>query len=215
MMRFVVLGTGFVGSAHVHEFTTRGHEVVAVSRTGGGTWPPGASSATGSVYDPAFIARITHGADAVAVALPPLSAEGGIATAVEALLAAVDRRARLGIVGGSAVLPLHEGGPRLGDTAAFPDALRPRVTAHQRALDTLAAAGSEIDWFVLVPAAEFGPHAPGTRRGSYRTSRAALVSDAGGRSAIGIEDYTIAFADELETPTTHRSLLTVGYGEAA
>jgi uncharacterized protein len=211
MMRIVVLGTGFAGSALVQEFTARGHEVVAVSRAGGDTWPAGASSVTGTVYDPAFIARITAGADAVAVALPPLSAEGGIAAAIQALLPTVDRRARLGIVGGSAVLPLHEGGPRLGDTAAFPDALRPRVTAHQQALDTLAASGHEIDWFVLVPAAEFGPHAPGTRRGTYRTSRAALVSDANGRSAIGVEDYAIAFADELETPTTHRSVLTVGY----
>jgi putative NADH-flavin reductase len=37
------------------------------------------------------------------------------------------------------------------------------------------------------------------------------VSDVNGHSAIGVEDYAIAFADELETPTTHRSLLTVGY----
>ncbi|MGN9782024.1 NAD(P)-dependent oxidoreductase [Nonomuraea sp. ZG12] len=210
-MKIVVLGTGFAGSALIREFTTRGHEVVAVSRTGGGTWPAGASSVTGTVHDPAFVARVTADADVVAVALPALSAEGGIAAGVEALLPAVDRRARLGVVGGSAVLPLMEGGPRLGDTAAFPDALRARVTAHQRALDTLEAAHGELDWFVLVPAAEFGPHVPGARRGTYRTSRTALVSDPDGHSAIGVEDYAIAFADELETPTTHRSWLTVGY----
>ncbi|MFI7451102.1 NAD(P)-dependent oxidoreductase [Nonomuraea sp. NPDC049714] len=210
-MKIVVLGTGFAGSALIREFATRGHEVVAVSRTGGGTWPAGASSVTGTVYDPAFVAHVTADADVVAVALPALSAEGGIAAGVEALLPAVDRRARLGVVGGSAVLPLTEGGPRLGDTAAFPDALRPRVTAHQRALDMLEASPGEIDWFVLVPAAEFGPHVPGARRGKYRTSRTALVSDSDGHSAIGVEDYAIAFADELETPTAHRSWLTVGY----
>jgi putative NADH-flavin reductase len=210
-MRIVVLGTGFAGSALIREFTARLHEVVAVSRTGGGTWAAGASSVTGTVHDPAFVARVTADADVVAVALPALSAEGGIAAGVEALLPAVDRRARLGVVGGSAVLPLTEGGPRLGDTASFPDALRPRVTAHQRALDTLEASPGEIDWFVLVPAVEFGPHVPGTRRGTYRTSHTALVSDPNGRSAIGVEDYAIAFADELETPETHRSWLTVGY----
>jgi uncharacterized protein len=128
MMRIVVLGTGFVGSALIREFTARGHEVIAVSRSGGDAWPTGASSVTGSVYDPAFVARTTADADAVAVALPPLSAEGGIATAVQALLPAVNRHARLGIVGGSAVLPLHEGGLRLGDTAAFPDALETPTT---------------------------------------------------------------------------------------
>lgn len=210
-MKIVVLGTGFAGSALIREFTARGHEVVAVSRSGGGTWPASASSAAGTVHDPAFVAQVTADADVVAVALPALSAEGGIAAGVEALLPAVDPRARLGIVGGSAVLPLQEGGPRLGDTDAFPEALRQRVTAHQRVLDTLEASADKLDWFVLVPAAEFGAHVPGTRRGTYRTSRAALVSDENGRSAIGIEDYAIAFADELERPTTHRSWLTIGY----
>ncbi|MDG4770116.1 NAD(P)H-binding protein [Solwaraspora sp. WMMD792] len=210
-MRIVVVGTGFAGAALVREFAARGHDVVAVSRSAAGTWPAGVSSVPGTVYDPSFASRMASDADVLAVALPALSAEGGIVASVRALLPAISRRVRLGIVGGSAVLPLRAGGPRLGDTDSFPAALRPRVTAHQQALDTLAASPDEIDWFVLVPAAEFGPHAPGTRRGTYRTSRTALVSDANGRSAIGVEDYASAFADEIEAPTTHRSWLTVGY----
>lgn len=210
-MKVVVLGTGFVGAELVKELARRGHQIVAVSRNPGRTYPAGVTEASGSVYDAGFVSEITAGADVVAVALPPVSDDGGIAAAVTALLRAIDTRARLGVVGGSAVLPLREGGPRLGDTDRFPVFLRNRVDVHQAALDLLNTAPAEVDWFELIPAEEFGPHAPGTRTGQYRTSRTALVADTNGRSAIGVEDYAIAFADELERPTTHRSWLTAGY----
>jgi putative NADH-flavin reductase len=37
------------------------------------------------------------------------------------------------------------------------------------------------------------------------------VHDADGNSRIGVDDYAIAFADEIDAPTAHRAWLTVGY----
>lgn len=211
-MKIIVFGTGFAGSAIIHELADRGHQIVAVSRNGNDNLPSGVASIIGDVHDPTFVGRVTDDVDVVAVALPPLSDEGGIAAEIGALLPAIaEHGPRLGVVGGSAVLRISENGPRLGDTDAFPAFLRARVDAHQEALDILTASPAEIDWFELIPAADFGAHFPGTRRGTYRTSGTALVYDDNGISAIGVEDYAIAFADELEGPTTHRGWLTVGY----
>lgn len=211
-MKVVVFGTGFVGSALVRELAARGHEVTAVSRHSGASGPPGTTTATGSVHDPAFVAEVTSGARAVVSALPPTSDDGGLEAGVTALLRAAGATgARLGVVGGSAVLPLVEGGPRQADTPGFPAWLVPRVEAHTRALERLSAAPGNVDWFYLVPAAEFGPHQPGIRTGSYRTSDRSQVTDDAGRSVIGVEDFAIALADELDAPRTHRAWLAVGY----
>jgi putative NADH-flavin reductase len=207
-MKIAVFGTGFVGSAIIAELSRRGHAVTAVSRAG-----QGGGVAAGDAHDPASVAGIAENTDVLVAALPAMDDQGGLADAVRTLLAgaaAGANHARLGVVGGSAVLPLVEGGAILGDSPQFPAALRPRVAAHQEALDVLEQ-DSQVDWFAIIPAADFGPHVPGTRHGSYRTSRTALVSDAEGRSHIGVEDYAIAFADQIETPTVHRSWLTVGY----
>jgi putative NADH-flavin reductase len=93
----------------------------------------------------------------------------------------------------------------------FPTWLGPRVEAHSRVLDRLNSAPEGVDWFYLVPAADFGPHHPGMRTGSYRTSTIAQVVDDEGRSVIGVADYAIAFADEMDKPSTHRTWLAVGY----
>lgn len=197
-MKIVVFGTGFVGSALVREITSRGHEVTAVARH--------SPTTAGNVLDPAFVAEVSSGADVIVSALPASDEN------VTALLgAAVASGARLGVVGGSSVLPMVEGGPRLADTPGFPAWLLPRTEAHARVLEILGSAPTGVDWFSLVPAADFGPHQPGTRTGAYRTSTTALVTDDQGRSVLGVEDYAIAFADEIDKPATHRTWLAVGY----
>lgn len=60
------------------------------------------------------------------------------------------------------------------------------------------------------PAAEFGPHVGGARTGRYRTATTQLI-DPDSRSWLGVADYALAFADELEQPTAHRDLLVAGY----
>jgi putative NADH-flavin reductase len=211
-MKIVVFGTGYVGSAIVRELAARGHEVTAVSRSASTDLPAQVAAVTGSVHDPAFLTSVTAKADAVVCALPAVSPGGGLPAAVADLLPAVRAsESRLGVVGGASIVPRVEGGPREGDTPEFPAKFAPLTDAHQEALDTLRAAPPEVDWFYLVPAGEFGGHNPGRRTGSYRTSSTAQVIGQDGHSRLGVADYAIAFADELETPRTRCAWLAIGY----
>jgi len=211
-MKIVVFGTGYVGGALVSELAGRGHNVTAVARSAKTDRPAQVAVVTGSVHDPAFLSSLTAGADVIVVALPALSPEGGLGVAVTALLeAALESGARLGVVGGAAIIPTVPGGPRQADTPDFPARFTPVVDAHQQALDILNSAPENVDWFYLIPAGEFGAHNPGTRTGSYRTSSTAQVTNEEGRSLLGVADYAIAFADELENPRTHRTWLAIGY----
>ncbi len=210
-MKIVVFGTGFVGSALIDELVERGHQVTAVSRTTGRELD-GVDPAAGSVYDERFVTEVTTGAEVVVAALPALDSEGGLAAAVTSLATATEHSgARIGVVSGAAILPLDPQEPRLGDSPDFPAALRPLVDAHQRALDALRATPKAVDWFALVPAAEFGPDVARVQTGTYRTSSVALVSNENRRSFLSVDDYAIAFADEIETPRTHRAWLAIGY----
>ena len=211
-MKIVVFGTGHVGGALVSELAGRGHEVTAVSRSGKAELPAQVAAVIGSVHDPAFLSSVTAGADAIVAALPALSPEGSLGAAVTALLQAVQESgARLGVVGGAAIIPTVSGGPRQADTPDFPARFTALADAHQQALDILNSAPESVDWFDLIPAGEFSAHDPGTRTGSYRTSSTAQVTNEEGRSLLGVADYAIAFADELENPRTHRTWLAIGY----
>lgn len=211
-MRIVVFGTGFVGAALAREFAARGHEVTAVSRSGNPGPADGVTTVAGDVHDTAFLDEVTTGADVVVSALPSRTDGANLAAGVTALLrAARATGARLGVVGGASTIPVADGLPAQRDTPEFPEQFAPLHTAHRQVLETLAAAPAEVDWFVLIPAGEFGPHAPGVRTGAYRTSTTSQVTGGGGRSLLGVEDYAIAFADEIETPRTHRGWITAGY----
>jgi putative NADH-flavin reductase len=211
-MEIVVFGTGFVGSAIVCELAARGHAVTAVSRSRNTNLPAQVTSVAGAVHDPEFLTSVTSKADAIVSALPAVSPDGGLGAAVTDLLpAAQASRARLGVVGGASIIPKVAGGPREGDTPEFPAKFAPLTDGHQRALDILNSAPQDVDWFYLVPAGEFGGHNPGTRTGAYRTSGTAQVMGADGHSRLGVADYAVAFADELETPRTHRGWLAIGY----
>lgn len=52
---------------------------------------------------------------------------------------------------------------------------------------------------------------PGTRTGAFRTGGNALLVDADGNSAVSMEDYAIAFADEIEHPAHVRARFSVAY----
>jgi uncharacterized protein len=203
-MDIVVFGTGFVGRTLADELTGRGHVVTAVNRHPDPSDPAAWASVTGSVHDPDLVARLAAGADAVVSALPPLDDDGGLPASTAALLATA-AGTRLGIVGSSAILP------GAAQASELPDWLTARVEAHRRTMERLRAAPPEVDWLYLAPAAEFGPHAPGTPTGRYRTSTTGPVVDADGRSRIGVRDYALAYAHELERPTVHRGFLAVGY----
>jgi len=211
-MKIVVFGSGFVGTAIARELADRGHAVTVVSRSGKAAPPAPIVPVTGSVHDAAFVNSVTSGADVLVSALPAVSPDGDLGASVAALVRAAQAGgARLGVVGGASILPMAPGGPRQGDTPEFPARFAPLTDAHQHALDRLSSAPDGVDWFYLVPAAEFGPHDPGARTGTYRTSSASHVTDADGHSRLGLHDFAVAFADEIEHPRTHRNWLAIGY----
>lgn len=220
-MRTLVYGiTGFTGRNLAHELVSRGHEVVGVSRdlATTGAVPPGGPRplpdevelVEGDVYDADQLAQLAAGADAIVVAVSPIS-DAPLVDAVPSLLAtAASTGARLGVVGGASSLSRVEGGPRLIDED-FPEAWRSGALALIDVLDALRASDTGVDWFFLSPAEHYGAHAAGERRGVYRTGTDVLVTDESGLSHIGGEDYALAFVDELETPQHHAMRFTVGY----
>jgi len=215
-MKIVVIGaSGFTGSKIAAELVSRGHEVVGVARnvdTLAGI--DGLTAAAGSIHDLAFLERVATGANAVVVAIPGRATETSPAlheVIKDAAATVAKVGARLGVVGGAGSLFTHEGGPRLFDTPEFPAAFAPEAKGVYEVLVQLQQTPHEIDWFFVSPAAGYGKHAPGERLGHYRVGGDVVVKDVEGKSFISVNDFAIAFADELEAPTHHRVRFTVGY----
>ncbi|TDD47680.1 NAD(P)-dependent oxidoreductase [Saccharopolyspora elongata] len=211
-MRLVLFGaTGYAGGAILREAKRRGHEVIGVARSAESLAEPGKA---GSLHDEQFVLDVTAGADALLVAIParPMPDGTKLLDAVPTLFAAAERHGlRIGVVGGAGSLRVSEDGPRVIDTPGFPDEFKPEAGAHAEVLAAFQQAPAGVDWFYLSPAGTFGAYAPGERTGSYRLGGDVLVTDADGNSAIGGEDYAIAFVDELEKPAHRRRRFTVGY----
>ena len=109
----------------------------------------------------------------------------------------------------SGQVPLLEVAPGriLRDAPGFPAAYRAEAEGGRRFLDLLRGE-RELDWTFLSPPAEFEP---GERTGTFRLGTDQLLVDANGKSRISMEDYAIAFVDELEAPKHSRQRFTVGY----
>jgi putative NADH-flavin reductase len=214
MSKVVVFGaTGYAGSRIVTELLTTGHEVVAVARSADSLKNrEGLSVVKGSVTDAAVVERAVEGADAIVSALPAVTDEITLASALGTVLAAAARvGARVGVVGGATTLRVSEGGPKVAEVGEFPAEFQGIITAHADALSTLAASDESIDWFYFTPAAEFGPQNPGTRTGKYRVGSNVLLTDESGSSQISGDDFAIAIVDEITAPTTRRAQLHAAY----
>ncbi|MFZ6993526.1 NAD(P)-dependent oxidoreductase [Curtobacterium sp. RRHDQ66] len=207
-------GTGYAGSAITREALSRGHQVVAVARDTTKLEPAeGLTLAQGDAFDAAFVAEVTKGADVIVVALHAVQADGSeLKDRFQPFVDAAEAAgARLGIVGGAGSLLVADGGPRLFDTAEFPDAFKGEAKSHGQILEALRASDTSVDWFYVSPAAAFGGYNPGERRGTYRTTDEVLLTDAEGNSDISGEDFAIAFVDEIETPAHHQARFGVAY----
>lgn len=203
-MNIALIGvTGRVGSRLLAELLRRGHRVTGIARdTGKLAGQPGLVLKNAGADQPAQLAPLLAGHDAVISALKFATSEAAV------LLAAVKQAGvrRLLVVGGAATLEVAPGHVLL-DTPGFPAAYRPEAEGGRRFLDTLRGE-HDLDWTFLSPSAEF---APGERTGSFRVGDDALLTDAGGKSWISMEDYAIALVDELETPKHLRQRFTAGY----
>lgn len=213
MARIVVLGgTGYAGRHIVSEAVSRGHVVVAVSRSVPSDRVEGADYVQGSALDLASIADAFAGADAVVSALSP---RGDMADrALEALANVVAQvsgtSTRLGVVGGAGGSLVAPGGPRLFDLD-FPEEYKHEAQVGIDSLALLEATDAGVDWFFIHPAEVFGPWAEGERTGSYRDGGDVIVRDAEGKSYISGADFAVAVVDEIEQGNHHRERFTVGY----
>lgn len=205
MQRIALLGiTGRAGSRIASELLARGHRVTGIARNTADT-PPQAGltlqSADASRAD--SIAPLLEGHDVVVSAT---RFDGGPTAGM--LLDAVRLAGvrRLLVVGGAGSLEVAPG-LALIDTPEFPEIYKAEAGAGRAFLDALRGA-DDIDWTFVSPGAVFEP---GTRTGAFRTGGDALLVDGDGNSAISMEDYAIAFADEIEHPAHVRARFSVAY----
>jgi putative NADH-flavin reductase len=215
MAKVVLFGaTGFVGGKILDEAVGRGHDIVAVARNGDAIAErDGVSVRAGSLHDDAFLTEVVKGADVVISAIPGRELEGKrLIDAVPSLVrVAKENGARIGVVGGAGTLQVTEGGPRLMDAVAFQGSVRDEAVNHANVLAALRELPEGVDWFYVSPGTSFGARVPGTRTGKYRVGDDVVLKDENGDSAIGGDDFALAFVDEIEKPAHHRRRFTVAY----
>ncbi|MEU8946953.1 NAD(P)H-binding protein [Streptomyces sp. NPDC048489] len=211
-MKLVLFGaTGMVGSRIATEAAERGHQVLAVSRSGRSP-VPGVTATAADAADDSKVAELAAGADAVASAcVPPRDGPdltGPFLTLNRALVDGTRAAgvARLVVVGGAGSLEVAPG-QELADQPGFPEPVLAEALAHREAL-TYYRTVDDLDWTYVSPAADIGP---GRRTGRFRTDGDRLLTDDHGNSRISAEDYAVAFVDELETPTHPRGRMSVAY----
>ncbi|MFC7258815.1 NAD(P)-dependent oxidoreductase [Streptomyces lutosisoli] len=212
-MKLVLFGaTGMVGSRIVTEASARGHQVVAVSRSGQSPIP-GVTATAADASDPAKVAELAAGADAVASAcVPPRDGSDPREPflAINRSLVEGVRQAgvrRLLVVGGAGSLEVAPG-QAVVDQPGFPEAYLLEALAHRDALAYYRTVDDGLDWTYVSPAAEI---APGERTGTFRIGGDRMLTDDHGNSRISAEDYAIAFVDELEKDAHPRARMSVAY----
>jgi putative NADH-flavin reductase len=212
-MKLVLFGaTGMVGSRIATEASARGHQVLAVSRSGQSPLP-GVTATAADAADREKVAEVVRGADAVASAcVPPRDGSDPrwpFLALNEALVAGVRAAGvgRLMVVGGAGGLEVAPG-QVLSDQPGFPEAYLPEAHAHRDVLAYYRALDDGLDWTYVSPAAEI---APGTRTGRFRVGGDEFMTDDQGRSFVSAEDYAVAFVDELEQDAHPRERMSVAY----
>jgi putative NADH-flavin reductase len=214
-MKVLVIGaSGAIGRAVTAEMLARGHTVTAATRSGAPVEGLVVQAVTGDASDPASVARLAAGRDAVASATGPRAELGedpyasllGVARGLAEGLRRAGVR-RLVVVGGAGSLEVAPG-QRLVDAPGFPPAAKPTALAHARALDEVYRGVDDLDWTYVSPAGVIGP---GERTGEFRIGGDQLLLDASGESRISIPDFAIAVADELEHGKSFRRRITVAY----
>jgi putative NADH-flavin reductase len=204
MSGIVVFGAGGrAGSAAVAELVARGYEVTAVVRDPGrhdGLAREGVRVVAGDVTDPADVARISRGHDAVISGVydPGADQAAFFAQMARALVKGLGEAgvSRLVSVGLASILPNAEGVP-LMDSDGYPQEYRAFFLAHAGGNEILEREGGSLDWMVLSPAGDFD-HG-GTRTGGYRTAPGHADS------RVSYADFAIALADEAVTRRHHRT----------
>lgn len=214
-MKIVLFGaSGTIGGSIAGEALARGHQVTAVVRdpTRVGPPHPALSVVAGDVLDPSSVAGVVAGHDVVASAVGPRLPGDEPKLVVDAAWSLIDglaraRVSRLVVVGGAGSLEVAPG-VQLVDTPEFPAAWKGIALAHRDALAVYRDRGADLDWTYISPAALIRP---GKRTGQYRTGADQLLTDEEGESLISVEDFAVAFLDEIENGRFVRQRITVAY----
>lgn len=209
----VIGGSGYAGSHIVEAAAVRGLDVTSFTRKESANQIAGVTYHTGSVLDAADRRKMLADADVVIVAISPRGDMVGQVRPAIAELAAEAQAAgvRLGVIGGAGSLLVSEGGAKVSDGPEFPEAVLPEAQEMGAVLDDLRANDTDLDWFLVSPAGEFGAWAAGEYRGEYRVGGDVLLTDDEGRSTISGADFGVAIVDEIEAPQHHRARFTVAY----
>jgi putative NADH-flavin reductase len=202
-MKVAVLGaSGRAGSEITKELAARGHQVVAIARKPEAIpAAEGVSAVQGDASDPAVLAGLIAGVDAVISALH-------FDVSADTLLSALRQAGvgRLLVTGGAASLKLPSG-ERLIDGPDFPAEWKGAAMGGITFLEDLRPV-SDIDWTFFSPAAFIFE---GPRLGTYRGGKDDLIADEAGESKISFADYAIAMVDELEAHNHPRARFTAAY----
>lgn len=210
-MKLVIFApTGMIGSRILNEALSRGHIVTAITRD-----PSRFSIAhenltvvAGNVLDPANVADLAKGHDAVLSAVGPSgSAPDVIVKAAHSLIDGVSRAGirRLIVVGGAGILDVAPD-VLLMNSPNFVEEYRPLAAVHLEAYNLYKA--SNLDWSFVCPAAEI---APGDRTAIFQVGADHLLTNEKGESRISAEDYAIAFMDEVEQSKYIHHRMTAAY----
>jgi putative NADH-flavin reductase len=212
-MNIALIGaSGFIGSALRQEALARGHSVTAlVSQPEKLSAAPRLTAIKVDVNDTSALAATLKSHDVVLSAFSGHAQSDvlpyylkGITSVIAATRQAGVRR--LLVVGGAGSLEVAPG-KQLLDTPQFPEVYKPTAEGARQALQLLRGE-RELEWTMLSPSAVI---APGERTGKFRLGRDQLLADDSGNSKISVEDYAVAFIDELEKPAHPRQRFTVGY----
>ena len=162
----------------------------------------------GDATDSDDVARLIRNHDAIASALRPSDNVNVIVEMAEAVIEALRRTDvnRLVWTGGAGGLNVDPE-VRLIETDGFPAEVAPLAQAHIEALDVIREA-NDIEWSYIAPPVMIEP---GKRTGEYRTAEGKLVTAENDKSHISMEDFAVAFVDELEDNNAIHTQLGFGY----
>ena len=215
-MKIAIIGaTGFVGTSIRKEAVSRGHQVLALTRS-----PQKITSSDTlavreiDVNDSEALAQALAGYGVVVHAFAPPRSDSvqeriaGQTRGTQSIIKAAKQAGieRLVAVGGAGTAEVAPGVP-LMNSYFFPPEYEGGARSTAVIKDLLYAEKS-MDWVFVSP-----PNIleSGLRTGKYRIGKDNLVIElASGRSYMSVEDYALAMLDEIENPRHHRQRFTVG-----
>jgi putative NADH-flavin reductase len=204
-------GTGYTGGNVAREAASRGHHVIAVSRTEPAEPIDGVTYETGDVE--ALAPRLIPGADAVVATLSPRGDMAGRLVGVYRELARLCAEAgvRYVQIGGFSSLRPAPGAPRFVE-GEIPEQFRDEALEGDATRAMLVEdASGDLDWLFVSPAGSYGAWAAGERTGKYRLGDEVALFDGDGESAISGADFALAVVDEIDTPAHHRTHIGIAY----